>query len=269
MTGPSWVASVVLAVLAVICLFPGMVAADTYDEQFRDELDAPPSARFPLGTDALGRNRLARVLYGARTSLVLAPAAAFLSVALAAIAGVLAAGSGRLANRVFEFLLDLMGSLPWLFVLIAVRAALPLDAGPMLITGVTFALLALLGWAAPARVIRNVAVTTRTQEFVRQAEALGVPRWRLWTVHLLPNLRPVAIAQVWVNLPLFILSEANLGLLGLGVSEPVPSLGMQMRELESLSGLTTKPWLLAPVVLLTVVVSCLWVISTSREERAS
>jgi peptide/nickel transport system permease protein len=200
---------------------------------------------------------------------MLAPAAACISVILATAAGLMAAASGRTLNRMFEFVLDLMGSLPWLFVLIAFRAAMPLDAGPLLITGVTFGLLAALGWAGPARVIRNVTAQIRTQEFVRQAEALGVGRWRLWVVHLLPNLWPVALAQVWVNLPLFILSEANLGLLGLGVSEPIPSLGNQMRELESLSGLTSKPWLLAPVFLLAAVVSLLWLFSHSREEGAS
>ena len=262
-------AASVLLVVATLCLAPGLVTPDAYDEQFREELDAPPSARFPLGTDALGRNRLSRILHGARTSLLLAPLASLVSVVLAAATGIAAAASGGAVNRLFEFVLDLMGSLPWLFVLIAVRAALPLDAGPVLITAVTFGLLALLGWAAPARVIRNVVTQIRTQEFVRQAEALGIRRHRLWIVQLLPNVMPVALAQVWVNLPLFILSEANLGLLGLGVSEPVPSLGTQMRELESLSGLTSKPWLLAPVVLLAVVVSCLWLIGTSREERAS
>lgn len=268
MTRARWLAAAFLIGITILCLFPGLISTDMYDEQFREELDAAPSARFPLGTDALGRNRLSRLLYGARMSLMLAPAAALVSVILATLAGTIAAASGGAVNRVFEFAMDLMGSLPWLFVLIAVRAALPLDAGPVVIIGVTFGLLALLGWAAPARVIRNVVMQVRTLEFIRQAEALGVRRWRLWAVHLLPNVWPVALAQIWVNLPLFILSEANLGLLGLGVSEPVPSLGTQMRELESLSGLTSKPWLLAPVVLLTAVVSCLWVISTSREERA-
>ena len=269
MTPARWMAATILALVALCCLLPSLLTADAFDEQFREVLDRPPSVRFPLGTDALGRNRLSRVLYGARTSLVLAPIAACVSVLLAAGAGLIAAASGRIVNRVFEFLLDLMGSLPWLFVLIAVRAALPLDAGPLLITSATFGLLALLGWAAPARVMRSVVTQIRTREFVRQAEALGLTRWRIWAVHLLPNLWPVVLAQIWVNLPLFILSEANLGLLGLGVSEPVPSLGTQMRELESLSGLTAKPWLLAPVAVLAVVVSCLWVFSTSREERTS
>ncbi len=262
-----------LAMIALACAFPILVTSDPSDEQFRNDIDLPPSVRYPLGTDDLGRNRMARLLSGTRTSLILAPAAALVSLALATLAGVAAGATGPgLVNRVFEGGADLAGSLPWLFVLIALRASLPLDAPPLTTTAVTFALLALLGWTAPARIIRNVTASLRDREFLIQARSLGISPWRLALVHMLPNVWPVAAAQFWINIPVFILAEANLGLLGMGISEPYASLGNQLRELESYTAVSQKPWLLAPAALLTLIVACLWVISMStqgREESSS
>lgn len=255
----------VLALIVALCIFPTVITSDASDEQFRNEIDLPPSVRYPLGTDDLGRNRLSRLLTGTRTSLLLAPAAALLSVLVASIIGVIAAVAGGPANRLFESGADLAGSLPWLFVLIAFRASLPLESPPMTTTVITFAVLAFLGWSGPARVIRNMAANLQQREFALQAQALGVSRWRVSTIHLPPNLWPVALAQFWINIPVFILAEANLGLLGMGVSEPYASLGNQLKELDSYTAVSERPWLLAPAVLLLVIVAAMWVISFPRE----
>jgi peptide/nickel transport system permease protein len=258
---------VILASVALLAIVPELVVSDAPDEQFREHVDEAPGARFPLGTDSLGRNRLSRLLHGTRTSLLLAPAAALSGVALAVAAGVLAAAGGRLANRAFEFTVDLMGSLPWLFVLIAVRATLPLDASPLVVNASTFIVLATLGWAGPARVIRNVAASARSENWFLQGDAAGLHPWRIWSRYLTPVVLPVAAAQVWINIPVFILSEANLGLLGLGVAEPAPSLGNLMRELENVHSIPYRPWILAPVVVLALTVWSLHVLVRRREVR--
>jgi ABC-type dipeptide/oligopeptide/nickel transport system permease subunit len=260
-------ATLLLIFIFAACLFPSLLTGDASDEQFRNEIDLPPSLKFPLGTDDLGRNRLSRLLTGTRTSLLLAPAAALISVSVALIIGVGAAAAGEPANRIFESGADLTGSLPWLFVLIALRASLPLDAPPMFTTATTFAVLAFLGWAGPARVIRNLAASLQEKDFALQAQSSGISLWRFSTVHLMPNIWPVALAQFWVNIPVFILAEANLGLLGMGVSEPYASLGNQLRELESYAAVSEKPWLLAPAVLLTVIVASMWVVSRPGEQN--
>lgn len=260
-------AAAVLVLVAIAACFPATVAGDSYEAQFREHIDEPPSARFPLGTDALGRNRLSRLVYGTRTSLLLAPAAALAGVIVAAMAGLAASSGGPIANRSFEFVVDLMGSLPWLFVLLAMRAMLPLDASPVLVNASTFGILALLGWAAPARLIRNVATTAKNDNWFLQAHACGVHPVRLWVRYLAPVIWPVAAAQVWVNIPVFVLSEANLGLLGLGVAEPAPSLGNLMRELENVHSIPYKPWVLAPVLVLGLTVWCLHIVVRQREVR--
>lgn len=257
-----------LAAILLVSAFPGLVTADPSDEQFRNDIDLPPSTRYPLGTDDLGRNRMARLLHGTRTSLLLAPAAAALSVVLACAIGLGAGGAGTFRGRVFEGVFDLTGSLPWLLMLIALRAALPLEASPFSTAGITFSMLALLGWAGPARVIRNLTAGLQERDFCLQARAMGQGGWRFSARHLLPHVWPVAAAQFWINVPVFILTEANLGLLGMGVPEPYASLGNQLRDLESYQSVIHKPWLLAPAVLLTAVVSATWIVSLTSEERA-
>ena len=134
--------------------------------------------------------------------------------------------------------------------------------------GVAVALLGLLGWAAPARVVRAGSKSLREADFVLQARASGCNGARLMFKHVLPNLAPVLRAQFWISIPVFILSEASLGLLGLGVAEPLPSWGNLLRGLESYSTALSGPGALAPVLLLFVVVSCLHLVFPGREFSA-
>jgi ABC-type dipeptide/oligopeptide/nickel transport system permease subunit len=151
--------------------------------------------------------------------------------------------------------IDLFLSLPWLFLLLTVRALLPLNIPAVASVAVTFALLGMLGWAASARVVAAAVREMRNSEFVLQARAAGCGPWRLLLAHVLPNVRPILLAQFWISVPLFILTEANLGMLGLGVTEPLPSWGNLLRELENYSALAGSPWLWAPLLSLFIVVS--------------
>ncbi len=259
------IALALLALVALASLAAGWIAPSTYAEQFRDSISAPPSARFLLGTDDLGRDRFARLLYGTRVSLLLAPAAALLSTLLAAFIGGLAGYLGGRWERYVTSGIDLFLSLPWLFLLLAARALLPLNTSPITSVAITFLLLGCLGWATPARIIRAGTRTLVNADFLTQARASGISGVRLFWRHLLPNLRPILLAQFWISVPVFILSEANLGLLGLGVSEPLPSWGSLLRELENYTAVLQNPWMLAPVVLLVVVVACLQVILRTEE----
>ena len=257
MTRAQKTALVVLGVVTLASLAAGWLSTSSYSEQFRDAISAPPSSRFPLGTDELGRDRFARLLYGTRISLLLAPAAALLSTLIAALLGGSAGYLGGRWERMVTSGIDLFLSLPWLFLLLAVRALLPLNTSPFTSVLITFLLLGCLGWATPARITRAGTRTLVHADYLVQARASGVAPARLFWQHLLPNLRPILLAQFWVSVPVFILSEANLGLLGLGVSEPLPSWGAMLRELENYTAVLQNPWMLTPAILLVVVVSLL------------
>jgi peptide/nickel transport system permease protein len=246
----------VLIGLYAVCLLADVLAPASYATQFREHPGAPPSRVFPLGTDELGRDLLSRLLYGSRLSLLLAPAAALISTALAAAIGAAAGYAGGAVGSGIMRLADLFMSLPWLFLLLAVRAFLPLNTQPADSVLITFLLLGLLGWAAPARVVAAAAGSLRGSEFALHARASGAGKARLLFFQVLPNLKPVLVAQFWIAVPVFILSEANLGLLGLGVGEPLPSWGNLLRSLESFHSLEANPWLAAPAALLLIVVAC-------------
>ncbi len=261
------IAIAVLTMIFVTALGADVFAPASYATQFRETPNASPSAHFPLGTDELGRDRLSRLLYGSRISLMLAPAAALLATVIAAAAGATAGFFSGWWENAFLAATDLWLSLPWMFLLITVRAFLPLDVAPVASISITFLLLGALGWAGPARVVRAAVVATRRSEFMLQARASGSSGLRIVLVHLLPNLKPVLLTQFLISIPLFILSEANLGLLGLGVAEPMPSWGNLLRDLERFSEVRTNPWLLAPAGMLVVVVFCFQIIA--RRENLS
>ncbi len=256
-----------LGLVSGASLFAEIIAPYSYSEQFREEIRAAPSWSHPLGTDDLGRDRFSRLLYGTRISLLLAPAAALLATAIAAGVGLAAGYCGGLVEVLGKASTDLFLSLPWLFLLLTVRAMLPLDTAPLVSVVITFALLGALGWAAAARVVSSAVRRLKNSEFLLQARSCGCRRAALLRVHLLPNVRPVLAAQFWLSIPVLLLTEANLGLLGLGVSEPLPSWGNLLRELEDVSAIPTNPWLLAPALLLLLVVGCL--AQVTGEERVS
>lgn len=253
-----WIRIVVivfLTLVTVFTVFPKALSSRSYSQQFRDIPDAAPTRQHVLGTDDVGRDRFARLLYGTRVSLLLAPAAALLSTLLAAMIGGFAGFAGRSVEKAMMAVTDLSISLPWLFLLIAVRALLPLNTSPMESVVATFFLLGSLGWAAAARVVCTDARCLRDSDFVLLARASGIANRRLLWRHILPNLKPVLIAQFWISIPVFILTEANLGMLGLGVAEPLPSWGGLMHELESTSSMSWQPWRMVPLMLLVAVVS--------------
>jgi ABC-type dipeptide/oligopeptide/nickel transport system permease subunit len=244
-----------------ICFLVVMILAALlpvrYERQFRDFPNARRSKQFALGTDDLGRDRLSRLIYGTRVSLLLALAASSLSCIAAAVLGG-AAGFG-VADKLILGAADLFLTLPWLFLLLMVRALLPLNVSPMVSVTITFALLGVLGWAAPAKVIRAAVRKLRTSDFMLQARAAGCPASSLLFRHLLPNAMPVLWAQLWITIPAYVLAETTLGMLGLGVMEPLPSWGNLLREVEG-AGIADQPWLLAPVLLLAAVVGSFQVI---------
>lgn len=242
-------------------LAAGILAAHPPASQYRDHIAEAPSPRFPLGTDDLGRDRFSRLLHGSRVSLVLAPAAAALAVAIGALMGAFAAVSRGWVDHALSALSDLTLALPWFFLLVTLRAVLPMDLDPALSLSITFLLLGTLGWAGPARVVRAGVRQMLESSHVLAARARGAGAARILAFHVAPGLSPVLGGQFLALMPVFLIAEANLGLLGLGVSESNPSLGNLLRELESVAAygpafILNSWWLLAaPLVLFTVTAS--------------
>lgn len=261
-----WICAAFLCLVFLGGIFAGTVTRYSYAKQFRTLPNAAPSSTHLLGTDALGRDLFARVLYGTRVSLLLAPAAALLSTLIAGMLGACAGFLGGWTEKVVLATADLAMALPLLFVLLALRALLPLGIDPVLSVIATFVLLGMLGWPASLRVVWAAARSLRNSDFLLLARATGCRPWRVVLRHVLPNLRPVLFAQFWISIPLYVLTEATLSMLGLGVMEPLPSWGNLLRGLEDFSVFGANPWRTVPLLLLVLVVISFQLILPAQEE---
>lgn len=257
MTRNRLICAIGLCVLLGASAAAGWVRPAGFASQFRDAASAAPCLRFPFGTDDLGRDLLARALFGMRFSLLLSAMAAAAATGIAAAAGLTAGYAGPAAERVLDLITSLLMALPWIFLMLLVRAVLPLDTAPEDSAQITFLLLALLGWAPAARVFAASARSLRGSAFALRARAEGASTVGLVRRHLLPNVRGLLWSQFLVLLPAFLLSEATLGFLGLGLAEPLPSLGALLRDLQDYGAVVEQPWRLAPLGLMCLTVLCL------------
>jgi peptide/nickel transport system permease protein len=251
-------AAIALLLLVGLCaLSAPYIAPYDYGRQFRESPNAPASRHFPMGTDDLGRDRFSRLLYATRVSILLAPAAALVSILIALFVSA--------AGPALSGLTTLCLSLPWIFLFIILRAVLPLNTRPLASILITFGLMGVAGWAWPARIFTASIRGIRQAGWLLQARAAGISPLRIWLVQVWPHLRAIAIAQFRVLIPSYILSEASLGLLGLGVAEPLPSWGNLLAELQHPDRIHDNPWILAPLGLLMLVMIALEALQPSRE----
>jgi peptide/nickel transport system substrate-binding protein len=243
-----------LLLLHVPIVAAGWVSGGLPARQYRDHAAKAPSASFPLGTDDLGRDVLARVLHGARLSLAAAALATAITLIIAVGVGGIAGYAGAWLDALLTLVIEASMAVPWIFLLLAVRAALPLA----LPAGQAFLLVSILvgitGWGAAALLVRAVVRQATSEEYVLAARAAGATAPRTLARHVLPAAWPVVGSQAATLFPHFVLAEVTLSFLGLGMGEPVASLGTLIGELRSLHVLETQPWRFAPVVVLVLLV---------------
>ncbi|HEX2864634.1 MAG TPA: ABC transporter permease [Deinococcales bacterium] len=231
----------VLGLVAVAVLAP-MIAPHDPSISFPDGLSdagAPvgPSARFPFGTDLLGRDLLSRVVYGTRVSLAIGVLANGAATVIGLTVGLLAGFFGGAVGTLLMRLTDLMMAFPVLLLAIALTAILT----PSLL--IVALVIALLNWVGLARVVYGMVMGLKNREFVLAAEALGARPARIVWRHVLPQL--VSVTLVWGTLGIStsVMLEATLSFLGVGVQPPTPSWGGIINE--SQSYFTLAPWLVA------------------------
>lgn len=203
---------------------------------------------FLLGTDAYGRDVFSRVVYGARVSLLTGLLAAVVALAIGWTLGTFAGYFGGWVDQTLMRGSELFMALPWLYLLLAVRAFLPLSIGPIEAFLLLVGIIGGVGWVRPARLIRGVVLSARERPFVMAARGFGAGPAYLMRRHILPATWVVTLTQATVLIPQYILAEVTLSFLGLGVGEPVPSWGSMLADARQYHALSGHPWLLAPGV---------------------
>jgi len=244
-----WVLALMIVAACVIVMLPGA----SYYAQDREAIMSGANSHHWAGTDALGRDRGVRVAAAILLGLGGAAVAAAITTAIAAGVGALAAFSAPAVASILMLASDLFLSLPWLFLLMMVRSFLPLTTSPLHSAVVTFTILAALGWPACARAVYRGTLHLRSSEWMIQGRASGLRNTQLVRRHMLPHLLPLLIPQFLICVPAFIVAEANLGTLGLGIAEPLPSWGAMLLELDNSASLATSHWIYLPVVVLVLV----------------
>ncbi len=212
-----------LIVLAAICA-PLLTPYDPIDQDLKNALLAPGAPGHPLGTDALGRDVLSRLLYGARVDLRVGVLAVVSPFIIGSLIGLVAGWFGGWIDTVIGRIVDIVIAFPFLVLVIA----LVFSMGPG--TTSIYVAITLVGWVAYARIVRAQVLTAKEQEYAMAARASGLPTWRILLRHLRPNVLLQAIVFSMSDIVLTLLAIVTLGFLGLGVPPPTPDWGTMIQE---------------------------------------
>ncbi len=200
-----------------------------------------------LGTDNLGRDVLARLLYAGQISLVIGPVGLLLAYLLGVSLGAISGYFGGWLDSTLMRAAEIVMSLPTLILILAFRAAFPLSVTPRQVAAMMITIFAAVGWAEVARLTRNLALAERVKDYVTAAISLGAGNARLIVRHILPNITTPLLTQFALTAPTFILAEITLSFLGVGVQEPSASWGTMLADAKDLSVLKNYWWMLMPV----------------------
>lgn len=208
---------------------------------------------FLFGTDGYGRDEFSRLLYGGRISLLAGLIATAISLSAGLILGGLAGYYGRWIDDVIMRIAEVFLTIPWLYLLLSVRAFLPLSINSNAVFLLLLAVLGIAGWARPARLIRGAVLSVKEREYVTAARAFGASDLYILRRHILPHTSGIVIAQTVSYVPQYVLVETTLSFFGLGVSEPTPSWGNMLAGLQQYSVLQSCWWMFAPAFALVAI----------------
>lgn len=217
--------SVIIALVAAFCLiYPAVSPHSPTVQDFNQPTFANPSWDHPLGTDNFGRDTLTRLAYGGRIDLVIATIATFATVLIGGVLGLLAGYFGGWFDTLLMRLVDIMLTLPYLVLIIAIVAIL--GTGTI---NILYAIL-LVGWVIYARLVRGETLLVRKLEYVEAARVVGMSNSRIMLRHILPNVVTAAIIYSMADIVLNILLASSLSFLGLGTQPPNPEWGLMVSE---------------------------------------
>jgi peptide/nickel transport system permease protein len=226
---------VVLAIFLLLAIFAPLIAPFDPIATSWSLVRKPPSAQHWFGTDELGRDVLARVIYGTRASLLAGAISVSIALSVGVPLGLISGYRGGFIDALISRITDAMLACPFLILAIALAAFLgPSLGNAMIAIGVS---------ATPVfiRLTRGQVMGVKVEDYVEAARSIGNPPWRVALVHILPNILPALLVQATLSIAAAIIAEAALSFLGLGQQPPAPSWGSMLNAAQRF--LTNAPWM--------------------------
>lgn len=203
-------------------------------------ISSPPSGEHLLGTDDLGRDVLARLLYGGRVSLLVGVFATMLQVMIGTILGVLAGYFGGVIDAIIMRIVDIVMCFPFFIVAIALAAIV----GPSVVNLII--IIAILSWTDIARIVRAEVLSIKERDFIMASKAIGFNNLDIILKHIIPNVLSSILVATTLSMATAILMEASLSFLGMGVKPPMPSWGNMLTAAQNMRTLSSEWWLWIP-----------------------
>ncbi|WP_243207850.1 oligopeptide ABC transporter permease [Paeniclostridium hominis] len=203
-------------------------------------ISSPPSGEHLLGTDDLGRDVLARLLYGGRVSLLVGVFATILQVMIGTILGVIAGYFGGAIDAIIMRIVDIVMCFPFFIVAIALAAIV----GPSVVNLII--IIAILSWTDIARIVRAEVLSIKERDFIMASKAIGFNNLDIILKHIIPNVLSSILVATTLSMATAILMEASLSFLGMGVKPPMPSWGNMLTAAQNMRTLSSEWWLWIP-----------------------
>lgn len=239
-----WFSVSLIALFVLMAIWPSLFTSK--DPGFGDisNVRAKPSAASWFGTDTQGYDIYARTIYGARASIIVGIMASLTTLLLGGVIGVLSGFYGGWFDALLSRITDMFYAIPLLLGGILFMASFPNgpDASYFMVVGKVVLVLSVFGWPTIARLMRSSVLQVKPNEYVLAARALGASPWRIIRAHILPNALAPAIVVATINLGVFIVAEATLSFLGIGLTPPAISWGVAISD--ALSAIRTYPHVL-------------------------
>lgn len=236
----------IMVILGLMAISAPLIAPyDPYE--VNESFNAPPSSEHWLGTDQVGRDILSRLIYAARVSLLVGVGAVAISVTIGTILGLLSGYYGGKIDMLIMRFTDVFMSFPHLMLILVVVSVV----GPSLMNIIL--VIGLLFWTGVARLVRGSVLQVKQLDYIKASVVLGLKTPRILFQHILPNVMAPILVNATFGIAAAIIIEASLSFLGLGVQPPIASWGNMLTDAQSLTVLSTQPWVWVPPGLLIMI----------------
>jgi len=225
-----------------------------------------PGRLYLWGADARGRDLFSRIWYGARISLSIGLLGVAISFMLGLLIGGIAGFYGGGVDSVLMRVCEMFMMLPGFYLMLALRAAVPENFNSVQVYFSVVVILAFIGWASLARIIRGMTLSLRERDYVLAARTMGVPDMVIIFKHILPQTISYSMATLMLTVSSYILAEAGLSVVGLGIQDPVPSWGNLLSDAMGIVPVVFAPWILLPGLFIFIAVVCFNVVGDALRD---